>query len=171
MWHVAYCIPTFLNGHCIMIWWISFFLLTKKLLSNYRCLIILVHMISVNRTIGFKFFCHPVYAILSAHVKIIIIIFVRTFKNRQLWANHDSFPYIMNIVDKPQKFSPSNVLSYTVSQPYLTRFQWNLSYPLLHAYFKSTAIFRVILLFNITPQCILHSRVKDLLNRHFVFKL
>ena len=72
-WHVAYCIPTFLNGHCIAISWICFFLLTRKLLSNYRCPIVLVHMISVNRTIGFEFFCHPVYAILSAHVKIIII--------------------------------------------------------------------------------------------------
>ena len=29
-------------------------------------------------------------------------------------ANHESFPYIMHIVDEPQKFSPSNVLTYTV---------------------------------------------------------
>ena len=29
-------------------------------------------------------------------------------------ANHKSFPYIMHIVDEPRKFSPSNVLTYTV---------------------------------------------------------
>ena len=30
-------------------------------------------------------------------------------------ANRESFPYIMHIVDEPRKFSPSNVLTYTVS--------------------------------------------------------
>ena len=30
-------------------------------------------------------------------------------------ANRKSFPYIMHIVDEPQKFSPSNVLLYTVA--------------------------------------------------------
>ena len=29
-------------------------------------------------------------------------------------ANRESFPYIMQIVDEPRKFSPSNVLTYTV---------------------------------------------------------
>ena len=29
-------------------------------------------------------------------------------------ANRESFPYIMHIVDEPRKFSPSNVLTYTV---------------------------------------------------------
>ena len=29
-------------------------------------------------------------------------------------ANRESFPYIMHIVDEPLKFSPSNVLTYTV---------------------------------------------------------
>ena len=29
-------------------------------------------------------------------------------------ANCESFPYIMHIVDEPRKFSPSNVLTYTV---------------------------------------------------------
>ena len=29
-------------------------------------------------------------------------------------ANRESFPYIIHIVDEPQKFSPSNVLTYTV---------------------------------------------------------
>ena len=29
-------------------------------------------------------------------------------------ANRKSFPYIMHIVDEPRKFSPSNVLTYTV---------------------------------------------------------
>ena len=29
-------------------------------------------------------------------------------------ANHESFPYITHIVDEPRKFSPSNVLTYTV---------------------------------------------------------
>ena len=28
-------------------------------------------------------------------------------------ANCESFPYIMQIVDEPRKFSPSNVLTYT----------------------------------------------------------
>ena len=90
-------------GHCITISRISFFSLTKKLLSNYRCPIILVHMISANRTIGFEFFCHPVYAILSARVKIFIVIFAHIL-NRRLWANRESFPYKMNIVDGPRKF-------------------------------------------------------------------
>ena len=27
-------------------------------------------------------------------------------------ANHESFPYIMHIVDEPRKFSPLNVLTY-----------------------------------------------------------
>ena len=35
------------------------------------------------------------------------------------------------------------------------------SYAYDYAYSTSTAIFRLILLFNITPQCTLHSRVKD----------
>ena len=30
-------------------------------------------------------------------------------------ANRKGFPYIMHIVDEPQKFSPSNVLMYTVT--------------------------------------------------------
>ena len=30
-------------------------------------------------------------------------------------ANRESFPYIMHVVGEPRKFSPSNVLSYTVS--------------------------------------------------------
>ena len=34
--------------------------------------------------------------------------------NRRLSANRKSFPYIMNIVDELQKFSPLNVLLYTV---------------------------------------------------------
>ena len=29
-------------------------------------------------------------------------------------ANRESFPYIIHIVDEPRKFSPSNVLTYTV---------------------------------------------------------
>ena len=29
-------------------------------------------------------------------------------------ANREGFPYIMHIVDEPRKFSPSNVLTYTV---------------------------------------------------------
>ena len=29
-------------------------------------------------------------------------------------VNRESFPYIMHIVDEPRKFSPSNVLTYTV---------------------------------------------------------
>ena len=29
-------------------------------------------------------------------------------------ANRESFAYIMHIVDEPRKFSPSNVLTYTV---------------------------------------------------------
>ena len=29
-------------------------------------------------------------------------------------ANRESFPYIMHIFDEPRKFSPSNVLTYTV---------------------------------------------------------
>ena len=29
-------------------------------------------------------------------------------------ANRESFPYIIHIVDEPRKFSPSNVLTFTV---------------------------------------------------------
>ena len=34
-------------------------------------------------------------------------------------ANRESFPYIMHIVDEPRKFSPSNVLTYTVACRYI----------------------------------------------------
>ena len=54
-----------------------------------------------------------------------------------------------------------SVLVFLISQPYATRFQWNLSYPLYYAYSTSTGIFRVILLLDITPEHTLHSRVKS----------
>ena len=49
-------------------------------------------------------------------------------------ANRESFPYIMNIVDEPRKFSPSNVLSYTVilkqtAHQRLFLFEESLSHP------------------------------------------
>ena len=50
---------------------------------------------------------------------------------------------------------------FLISQSCLTRFQWNLCYPLPYAYSTSIAIFRLILLLNITPEHTLHSRVKD----------
>ena len=53
------------------------------------------------------------------------------------------------------------IVVFPICQPCLTIFQWNVSYLLLYAYSTSTGIFRLILLFNITPQCTLRSRVKD----------
>ena len=58
-------------------------------------------------------------------------------------------------------FNLFGILVFLMSQPYPTRFTWNLSYPLHYAYSKSTAIFRLILLLNITTENTLHSRVKD----------
>ena len=52
------------------------------------------------------------FILICAHSKIRITEVRVGFKA----ANHESFPYIMHIVDEPRKFSPSNVLSYTVYQ-------------------------------------------------------
>ena len=51
-----------------------------------------------------------------------------------------------------------NILVFLLSQPCLTRFQWNWYYLLPYAYSTSTAIF---LSLNIIPERTLHSRVKD----------
>ena len=53
------------------------------------------------------------------------------------------------------------ILVSLISQPCLTRFQWNLCYPLSYAYSTSIAIFRLTLLLDITAEHTLHSRVKD----------
>ena len=50
------------------------------------------------------------YILICAHSKIRIAEARVGFKA----ANRESFPYIMHIVDEPRKFSPSNVLTYTV---------------------------------------------------------
>ena len=50
------------------------------------------------------------YILICAHCKIRIAEARIGFKT----ANRESFPYIMHIVDEPRKFSPSNVLTYTV---------------------------------------------------------
>ena len=73
-------------------------------------------MITTDRTVGFKFgFSHAPARVLNfilicAHSKIRIAEARVGFKA----ANRESFPYIMHIVDEPRKFSPSNVLTYTV---------------------------------------------------------
>ena len=53
----------------------------------------------------------------SAHSNIRIAEACGSFKA----ANRESFPYIMHIVDEPRKFSPSNVLTYTVVCNHLER--------------------------------------------------
>ena len=54
------------------------------------------------------------YILICAHSKIRIAEARVGFKA----ANRESFPYIMHIVDEPRKFSPSNVLTYTVYVAY-----------------------------------------------------
>ena len=117
MWYVSYCIPTFSNGHCISILWIFFLPFAIKLFSNNRCPIVLVYMITTNRAVGFEFgFSHA----LNARVKLIYSNFAHSkihiaeARVELKSANCESFPYIMHIVDEPRKFSPSNVLTYTV---------------------------------------------------------
>ena len=58
------------------------------------------------------------------------------------------------------------IIVFSICQPCLTIFQWNLRYFLLYAYSTSTAIFRLILLFNVTPQHTLHSKVKDFITQN-----
>ena len=73
----------------------------------------------MNRTVGFKLgFGHAPSARVKRysnlrHSKIRIAEARVGFKA----ANRESFPYIMHIVDEPRKFSPSNVMTYTVSIP------------------------------------------------------
>ena len=50
------------------------------------------------------------FILICAHFKIRIAEVRVGFKA----ANRENFPYIMHIVDEPRKFSPSNVLTYTV---------------------------------------------------------
>ena len=57
-------------------------------------------------------------------------------------------------------FNLFGIIVFPICQPCLTSIQWNLTCLLLYAYSTSTATFRLILLFNITPQRTLHSRVK-----------
>ena len=71
-------------------------------------------MITMNRAVGFEFgFSYALNArvkLICAHSKIHIAEARAELKS----ANRESFPYIMHIVDEPRKFSPSNVLTYTV---------------------------------------------------------
>ena len=58
------------------------------------------------------------FVLICAHSKIRIAEARVGFKA----ANRESFPYIMHIVDEPRKFSPSNVLTYTVFHIPLVKF-------------------------------------------------
>ena len=62
-------------------------------------------------------------------------------------------------------FNLFDIIVFPISQPYPTRFQSNLSYSLHYAYSTSTVIVGLIWLRNITPQHILHSRVKDFITQ------
>ena len=58
-------------------------------------------------------------------------------------------------------FNLFGMLVFLISQPYLTRFQWNLCYTLPYAYSTSTTSFRLILLPNIITEHTLHSTVNN----------
>ena len=55
-----------------------------------------------------------------------------------------------------------------ISWSLLNKFQYNFYYCLPYAYSTTTAIFRLIWLFKITPECILHSRVKDFVTQNSI---
>ena len=80
------------------------------------------------------------------------------FSNSNLFSSHTLWPPWMGL-----RFVDSfiGILVSLVSQPCLTRFWWNLYFPFPYAYSTSTAIFRLILLLNVTAEHTLHSRVKD----------
>ena len=81
------------------------------------------------------------FILICAHSTILIAEACVSFKA----ANRESFPYIMHIVDEPRKFSPSNVLTYTVIHVYwiFAILQINVSWYWIYCYtssFKVTAI-------------------------------
>ena len=62
-----------------------------------------------NSASAMRLACVLNFILICAHSKIRIAEARVGFK-----AVRESFPYIMHIVDEPRKFSPSNVLTYTV---------------------------------------------------------
>ena len=58
-------------------------------------------------------------------------------------------------------FNLLSMLVFLISQPCLTRFQWDLFYPLPYAHSTSLIIFRLKFIHNPTLEGTLHNRVKD----------
>ena len=99
--------------------------------------------------------------IITVLLQPISLSFNRKYFNRQSFFSSKSFSFIFFAHPLHGLRFVVCIIIFLISQLYPTRFQWNLSYPLHYTYSTSTAIFRLILVCNITPQHTLNSRVKD----------